>query len=102
MSAPLKAVKLRNQLHKINPDLKVSVKNTRINADTVGCSGFVTDPATGRIVYVDTEESCVGLGLLYRTAAHTRDYTGGRNRFTTAADLAESVVELLNDSSAWS
>lgn len=94
---PLAAIKLRNQLLAIRPDLVVKLHNVRVNGALFGCSGFVTDPGTGRIVYVITDHNH-GLSYdkaLYRTAEHDKDYTGGVNHFATYADLAAKVVELL-------
>lgn len=54
----LLVVKFRNQIHRLNPALQVDMKNIRINGVARGCSGYVTDPATGLVVEVDTEESC--------------------------------------------
>ena len=50
MTPPLLSVKLRNQLRKIDPALEVELKNTNINGRKVGCSGYVTDPRTGRVI----------------------------------------------------
>ena len=55
MTPPLLAVKLRNQLRKIDPALEVELKNININGAKRGCSGYITDPRTGRVIYVDTE-----------------------------------------------
>lgn len=93
MSTPLAMTKLKNALVKIDPDLKVELKNVRINGQLMGCSGFVTNPDTGQIVYVNTE-SDLGTAL-YRTAESTRDYRGGQNRFAGYDDLPGSVVSLL-------
>ena len=51
----LLVVKFRNQLHRLNPALQVDMKNIRINGVARGCSGYVTDPATGLVVEVDTK-----------------------------------------------
>lgn len=55
MTPPLLSVKLRNQLRKLNPALEVELKNININGMKRGCSGYITDPRTGRVIYVDTE-----------------------------------------------
>lgn len=39
MTPPLLAVKLRNQLRKIDPSLEVELKNININGMKRGCSG---------------------------------------------------------------
>lgn len=92
--APLAATKLRNALRRIDPDLEVKLKNIRVNSDLRGCSGFVVDPATSKVVYVNTE-SLSGTQAMLRTATSTRDFTGGRNHFVTHDELPGAVVDLL-------
>lgn len=93
---PFLAVKLRNQILAIDPTLEVSLKNVAVNGVKMGCTGFITDPRTGRHVYVCTDNNH-GLvkDALYRTAQHTRDYTGGMNNFAKYDELAVKAVELL-------
>lgn len=94
------AVKLRNRFKNSFPTLEVRVKNIRVNGDVRGCSGFITDPETGRHVYVNTERSVYGPlqnRILYRTAESTTDYTGGRNRWSTDADIVHDVTDLLRE-----
>ena len=84
------ATKLKNRF---TPAHVVALKNIRVNADTRGCSGFIS--LHGVHVYVNTEK-CGGLGYMYRTAAHTKDYTGGVNRWAKDIDgLVRGVNELL-------
>jgi hypothetical protein len=89
--------KLRNQLLKLQPDLVVKLRNVRINGALMGCSGFVIDPGSGRIVYVNTDHNhgTRPNDAFYRTAESDSDYTGGRNRFSTYDELPSKVVELL-------
>ena len=97
----LNAVKLRNQLLAIRPTLKVELKNIRINGILQGCSGFITDPETGRVVYVSTDRNHGTVSTaLVRYAKHTKDYTGGRNHFTPWDTLAEDAVRLLDSPQA--
>lgn len=94
--ATLATVKLRNRLRAIRPDLVVEIKNVRVNGQLRGCSGFVRDPARDRIVYVDTEAGFQRRDeALYRTASSMRDYTGGRNLFTSFDELPHAIVDLL-------
>jgi len=80
------ATKLKNRF---SPAHAVALKNIAINGDKRGCSGFVS--LHGVHVYVNTE----GV-LMYRTAAHTKDYHGGANRFAKDIDaLVRGVGELL-------
>ena len=84
------ATKLKNRF---TPAHAVALKNIRVNADVRGCSGFIS--LHGVHVYVNTEK-CGALGYMYRTAAHTKDYTGGVNRWAKDLDgLARGVNELL-------
>jgi len=46
----LLATKLRNELRAIKPNFQVQLRNVDVNGVKMGCSGFVTDPATGRVV----------------------------------------------------
>lgn len=98
LAGTVSMTKLKNALKRLDDTLVAKLSNVRINGQLQGCSGFVTDPATGRIVYVSTD---VNHGTtrqaLYRDAAHDRDYTGGSNRFAEMADLPQAVVERLHE-----
>lgn len=88
---------LKNRLAKIDPELKIELRNVRINGQLQGCSGFVTNPATGKIAYVSTDCNH-GRSLndsYYRTAESTRDFRGGLNKFASYDELPRAVVELL-------
>lgn len=78
------STKLKNQF---SPSYTVSLKNISVNGDKRGCSGFIS--LGDSIVYVNTEP-CGSLGLMYRTAQHTKDYTGGVNHW--APDMDALVV----------
>ena len=100
----LNAVKLRNSIHALAPDLKVELRNVRINGALQGCSGFVTDPDTGRVVYVSTDRNHGTVrDILVRVARHTKDYVGGPNTFTPyEADAAASgIVALIQSAAAY-
>ena len=93
---PLLAVKLRNQILAIDSTLSVKLRNVSVNGVKFGCSGFITDMNTGRIVYVDTDHNHhTNTTALYRTARDSKDYTGGPNNFASYEDLAEAAVALL-------
>lgn len=93
---PLTATKLRNQLYQLRPDLIVKLKNVRVNGATFGCSGFVTNPDNGRIVYVNTDNNHhLNTDAMYRLAANHKDYSGGWNRYAAYDALAHAVVSLL-------
>lgn len=92
----LNAVKLRNSIKRINPDLVVELENVRINGELRGCNGFVANMDTGRVVYVSTDR---GIDpddrVLMRYAADMRDYVGERNRYVTRAGAAQAIVVML-------
>ena len=85
----LLATKLKNNLNKA---YTVNLKNIAINGNKRGCSGFVSH--NDKVVYINTETLCNG--YLYRIAQHTKDYTGGINRYAkTLEDLIKGVNALL-------
>ena len=91
----LGAVKLKNQILKLDPTLVVALKNIRINGAPRGCSGFITDPRTGKHVYIHAEVGGYNSEAYYRTAEHVKDYRGGRNHFAGNDELATDAVQLL-------
>lgn len=96
---PLSATKLRNQIKALDSELVIDLKNVRVNGALFGCSGFITDPRTGKHVYILADHNHqINTRALFRTAKHTRDYTGGHNNFATYDLLAESAVFLLKNS----
>lgn len=86
---PILSTKLKNQF---SPSYTVSLKNIIINGDKRGCSGFIS--LGDSIVYVNTE-TCGSLGLMYHTAQHTKDYTGGVNQWARDLDSLVSGVNAL-------
>lgn len=96
MSTIVSMTKVKNALKRTNPDLIPTLKNVRINGCMQGCSGFITDRTTGRVVYISTDVNHgINQRALYRTAEHEHDFTGGRNHF---CDLdAEEIVEHVRD-----
>jgi hypothetical protein len=93
----LLAIKLRNELLAINPDLQVQLRNIVVNGNKMGCSGFITDPATGRVVYLNTDHN-QGTNFdraYFRVARDAKDYRGGLNHFSGYTELAEAAAELL-------
>lgn len=74
-------------------------KNDNINGQKVGCSGFVVNNATNKVVYVNAPDARGGssMSYMFREARDTRDYGGAhsRNQWSgekTAESLAEGVV----------
>lgn len=96
MKAPFLAVKLRNQILAIDPNLAVNLRNVSVNGVKFGCSGFITDLTTGKHVYLNTDHNHhTNTTAYYRTAKTTKDYTGGYNNFAAYEDLAAAAVSLL-------
>lgn len=86
--------KVKNALKKHHPEVTAKLSNIRINGQLRGCSGFLTDSGTGKIVYINTEAASRGEAY-YRTAEHDRDYRGGLNHFCDPSEVAEEAVALL-------
>ena len=61
-------------------------------------SGFLRNPVTQELVYWNLFDvryaSRWADRVLIRTAAHERDYTGGRNHFTPLGHLVETAMQL--------
>lgn len=94
----LLATKLKNQILAIDPTLTVSLRNILVNGAKFGCSGFITDPKTGKHVYVNTDHNHhTNTRAYYRTARDTKDYTGGPNNFASYDDVAQAAVNLLKN-----
>lgn len=95
----LLATKLKNSIKKIKSEgLEFYLKNIQVNGAKKGCSGFVKNIQTNKIVYINTEKSCYGTLNdlnLYRTAKSLNDFTGGRNCWARDDKIAQAVVELL-------
>lgn len=94
---PLLALKLRNQILAQNDKLTVQLSNIGINGTKMGCSGFITDPGTGRVLYINTDHNHgTNHGrAFYRVARDVKDYRGGINHFSDYGDLAKEALELL-------
>lgn len=91
--------KIKNRLKAQHPDLVPHISNIRINGQLHGCSGFVEDPATGRVVYFNADVNhATSSQAYYRNASHLKDYTGKRNRFCEmdADAIVAGVTELLD------
>lgn len=98
----ISVTKVRNAMRKAGYEL-VNAKNSRRNNVLEGSFGFIKDPKSGRLVYFDADASACFNGdkVLYRTAKHDRDYTGGTNRYADFSELAESVRDLFAHPERW-
>lgn len=98
----ISVTKVRNAMRKAGYEL-VNASNNRCNNVLEGSSGFIKDPASGRLVYFSADASACYNGdkVLYRTARHDRDYTGGTNRYADFSKLGQAVAELFAHPERW-
>ena len=99
----ISVTKVRNAMRKAGFEL-VNARNSRRNNVLEGSFGFIKDPKSGRLVYFDADASACFNGdkVLYRTARHDRDYTGGRNNFVEFNELGEAVKDMFDHPERWS
>lgn len=93
----LLATKLKNAIQK-KGDYTVELNNISINGRRIGCSGFITNPTNGKIVYVSTEKPAFAAlddYSLIRYAKSTSDYVGGINHFVQDDRLCSKIIEML-------
>lgn len=100
----LLVVKFRNQIHRLNPALQVDMRNTRINGVARGCYGYITDPATGLVIEVDTEESCCVRergkpGMIYRGVWKNGEgrFVTGVNQWSNEDTIAREIVQAFRE-----
>lgn len=98
----ISVTKMRNAMKKLGYEL-VNARNDRCNNVLEGSSGFIKDPASGRLVYFSADASACYNGdkVLYRTAEHDHDYTGGYNRYADFSKLGEAVRDLFAHPERW-
>ena len=94
------------ELKEFYKDFRTFLKNTLKNTNcelvsyTKGhffVSGFVTNKTTQKIAYFNLSDLRFfnwSKQILYRTAEHVKDYTGGNNRYTTIENLATELVKI--------
>lgn len=94
---PILATTLRNQFKKVG-EYEYYLKNIVINGVKKGCSGFIKNPTNHKIIYLTTEAVCyepLKDKVMFRTAKHLKDYTGGINQWCNREELVEKVAEAL-------
>jgi len=98
----ISVTKVRNAMRKAGYEL-VNASNDRRNNVLDGSSGFIKDPASGRLVYFSADASACYNGdkILYRPAKHDRDYTGGDNRYVDFSKLGQAVADLFAHPECW-
>ena len=74
-------------------------RNDNVNGQKVGCSGFVTNNETNKVVYVNTSDArfIANMTFMFREARSATDYGGhhSRNQWSrerSAESLADGVV----------
>lgn len=104
MKKPILSQGVKSAFKKAGYDnLEFHLKNITINGDKKGCRGFIVNKDNGKIVYINTESYVEDFtfltngSILYRTAQHLTDYTGGANNFAKDLEgLIDSVIYLLS------
>ena len=98
----ISVTKVRNAMRKLGYEL-INARNDRCNNVLEGSSGFIRDPATGKLVYFSADASACFNGdkVLYRTARHEKDYTGGINRYADFSELGQAVKKLFAHPEIW-
>ena len=92
--------KVENMISAEGGDYVCDLRNININGRNLGCSGFITNPANGVVVYVDTQKSCyrpISDKNLVRYARDCKDYHGGVNEFISDYALARVLMSMLKD-----
>jgi hypothetical protein len=84
------STKLKN---KFPVEFDVQLKNITINGDKRGCSGFIS--YNDKTVYLTTEPLGT-MGMMYRTAKNSKDYSGGANQWAKGIDnLVSAIIKML-------
>lgn len=84
--------KVRNAVKKRGFEI-VNGHNSRVNNVLHGAFGFIKDPKSSRLIYFSTDD-LTERSVLYRTAKHEKDWTGGTNRYAPLSQLAEECEKL--------
>ncbi len=96
--------KVKNLIKKLNPENNYifNLKNIDVNGQKRGCSGFITNPDIGNVVYITTEY-CMAGHFMYRYAENDHDFRGRTNRWDGKNDFAvfgKKLVEALSQTNA--
>lgn len=75
-----------------------NLSTININGQKRGCSGFITNPITGKHCYITTEPFFEGglygdknRTIMMRTAAHLKDYSGGVNQWLSVDEIVQTA-----------
>lgn len=95
------ALSTRQIKPKLAPRWEAKLKNVRINGNLVGCSGFVTEKESGRVIYLTTDFGVAPAPssktkVMYRMARSDRDYIGGYNRYCQIDQLGQDLASLFH------
>ena len=92
----LTSVKVKNRLNKFGENFQYNLHNVRINGETRGCSGFITNKENGVIVYISTEPvACLHNRLMYRYAKDEKDFSGCHNEWSNEDCFCNDVHSAL-------
>ena len=98
----LSALKVKNMFKGLAYEFKL--RNIDVNGQKRGCSGFIVNTVTNKIVYIDTEPCFNAAGLygnknnavMLRSAESLKDYHGGMNQWSSIEGivaLAEVITQ---------
>ena len=99
----LTARKMKSRLSKVLPGLVYKLKNEEdpcCEKVTLGCYGFIENPATGDIVYIVTTPSCYGplsKLVMWRRAKSLKDSSGGTNVWVSPEVFIDALAVALQE-----
>lgn len=100
MNKVILKTKLMNRIKKADSDVENNISNIIINGNKRGCSGFIWK--NDRYIYINTESIFNENRVLFRTAEHNKDYSGGHNQWSSDYDEAvRRIVKYLNGDGRW-
>lgn len=89
---------VKNRMLKVDPNLEFDIHQVNVNGRKMGCSGYVTDPETGNVIYLSTDFiEVIGqhMDVMFRTVKDKNDTHGLTNHWASDDTFAAEAVHLL-------
>lgn len=89
---------VKNRMLKVDPNLEFDIHQVNVNGRKMGCSGYVTDPETGNVIYLSTDFiEVIGqhMDVMFRTVRDKNDTHGLTNHWASDDTFAAEAVHLL-------
>lgn len=89
---------VKNRMLKVDPNLEFDIHQVNVNGRKMGCSGYVTDPETGNVIYLSTDLiEVIGqhMDVMFRTVRDKNDTHGLTNHWASDDTFAAEAVHLL-------